>query len=80
MPTWDEIEDRYNKQLAAQQAAKERAEAERIRKLEELGNPDLSMEEYVAKRTGREYVPPVDLGSLSMEDYIKYRKQGRPGV
>lgn len=77
MITMREIEDRYNKRLAAQQAEAEQAERERIRVIEELSKPDLSMEEYIAKRTGKEYHPPEELEKMTMEDYIKARMNYR---
>ena len=52
-----EVESCYKRQIAADKAAAEEAEFRRIREHEELSSPDRSMAEYIAKRTGKEYLP-----------------------
>lgn len=47
------------------------AEARRAEEIEKVEK--MSTAEYAAYRAGKEYTAPEDLGSLSMEDYIKAR-------
>lgn len=75
--TMKEIQERYDALVAKQQAEAEERERQRIERLEELGRPDMSMEEYICKRTGKTYIPPEELDSLPMEKYIKARQEYR---
>ncbi len=80
MPTWEEIEERINNQIERERRAAEEAERAKQERFDDLNDPEMSMAEYVARRTGREVIHAEDLGSLSMEDYIKYRKQSDRGI
>ena len=75
--TMKEIQERYDALVAKEQAEAEERERQRIERLEELGRLDMSMEEYICKRTGKTYIPPEELGNLSMEEYIKVRQAHR---
>lgn len=72
--TMQEIEERYNAQVAKEQAEAAERKRKRIECLEELGRSDMGMEEYICKRTGKTYIPREELDSLSMEEYIKARQ------
>lgn len=72
--TMQEIQERYDAIVAKEQADAEERERQRIERLEELGRADMTMQEYICKRTGRTYISPEELGSLPMEEYIKARQ------
>ena len=72
--TLKEIQERFDAQVAKQQAEAAESERRRIERLEELGKADMTMQEYICLRTGKTYIPPEKLGSLPMEEYIKARQ------
>ena len=72
--TMREIQERYNMQVAKEQAEAAESERRRIERLEELGRADMSMEEYICLRTGKTYIPPEKLDSLPMEEYVRARQ------
>lgn len=69
----NEIQERYNAMVEQMQDEVDKKEQKRIACLEELGRPDISMQEYICKRTGKTYIPPEELSKLPMEEYIKAR-------
>lgn len=69
---WQRIQNDYAERTEREKNEKEKAEKEKAETIEKLQNAN-NMSEYIAIRTGKEIIKEQDLGSLSMEEYIKAR-------